>query len=287
MPDLRGRYIVETDWLAEHLNAPDLVVLDGSLTSPGKPGDPKKNYMEGHIPGALFFDIDDIKDETNPLPHMLSSAPKFASKVKKMGIGDGMRVIAYDSAGLFSSARVWWMFRAMGHEDVAVLNGGLPKWLSEGRTITDEPPRHRSERHFTPRFNGALVRDMEDVQLALAKGTEQVVDARAAERFRGEIAEPRKGLRSGHMPGARNVPFATLLRDDGTLRDTDELRAIFDEAGVDVTKPITTSCGSGVTAGVLSLALALIGNPDAAVFDGSWTEWGDEASSGDVVTGAA
>lgn len=287
MPDLRGRYVVETEWLAEHLNAPDLVVLDGSLHLPTKQRDPKAEYAAEHIPGALFFDIDDVKDETNPLPHMLPSPAVFASKVKKMGIGDGMRVIAYDNEGLYSAARVWWMFRAMGHEDVAVLNGGLPKWKAEGHPVTDEPPPHRSERHFTPRFNAGLVRDINDVKAALTAGSEQVVDARAAARFRGEVTEPRAGLRSGHMPGARNVPYTTLLNDDGTLKTTEELRTIFEQAGVDLARPITTSCGSGVTAGVLALGLALIGHPDAAVYDGSWTEWGHENSGGDVVTGPA
>jgi len=287
MPDLRGRYVVDTNWLAEHLTAPDLVVVDGSLHLPTKQRDPKAEYAARHIPGALFFDIDDIKDETNPLPHMLPSPAKFASKVKKMGIGDGMRVIAYDNEGLYSAARVWWMFRAMGHEDVAVLDGGLPKWIAEGRPVTDEAPAHRTERHFTPRFNAALVRDKADVQQALKTMSEQVVDARAAGRFRGEAPEPRAGLRAGHMPGARNVPFISLQNENGTLKPADELRRVFDTAGVNIHKPITTSCGSGVTAGVLSLALALIGNPDAAVYDGSWTEWGDENAGTEVVKGDA
>jgi thiosulfate/3-mercaptopyruvate sulfurtransferase len=287
MPDLRGRYIVETDWLAEHLDAPDLVVVDGSLHLPTKQRDPRSEYAEAHIPDALFFDIDDIKDHSNPLPHMLPPPAFFAAKVKRMGIGDGMRIVAYDNEGLYSAARVWWMFRVMGHEDVAVLNGGLKKWKAEGRPLSSEPARHRSERHFTPRFNAALVRDMADVTSALASRAEQVVDARSAERFVGAAKEPRQGLRSGHMPGARNVPFASLINDDGTVKPADELRAIFAAAGVDMTRPIVTSCGSGVTAGVLALALALIGHPDAAVYDGSWTEWGDEASGGTVVTGAA
>jgi thiosulfate/3-mercaptopyruvate sulfurtransferase len=202
-----------------------------------------------------------------------------------MGVGDGMRVVAYDSSGLYSAARVWWMFRTMGYEDVAVLNGGLKKWKAENRPVTDEPPRARSERHFTARFNAALVRDLDDVKQMVAKGTEQIVDARAAERFRGEVVEPRKGLRSGHMPGAFNIPFSTLLKEDGTLKPTLELDAAFTRAGIDYAKPITASCGSGVTAGVLALALALIGHPDTAVYDGSWTEWGHEDAGTEVVTG--
>jgi thiosulfate/3-mercaptopyruvate sulfurtransferase len=253
MPDLRGRYIVETDWLAEHLDAPDLVVVDGSLHLPTKQRDPKQEYAAEHIPGALFFDIDDIADHSNPLPHMLPSIV------------------------------VWWMLRAMGHEDVAVLNGGLPKWKADGHPVTDEPPPARSERHFTPRFNAALVRDIDDVKATIKSGSEQIVDARAAGRFRGEAPEPRKGLRSGHMPGARNVPFLSLQNADGTLKSADEMRAVFAAAGVDINKPAMTTCGSGVTAAMLSLALAILGNPDVPVYDGSWTEWGDEASGGEVV----
>ena len=285
MPDLRGRYIVETDWLSEHLNAPDLVLLDGSTHLPTTGRNARNEYTAEHIPGAQFFDINAIADTDNPLPHMLPAPAKFSSMMKKMGIGDGMRVVAYDSEGLYSAGRVWWMFRSMGYEDVAVLNGGLKKWKTENRPITDEPPRARSERHFTARFNSALVRDLEDVKSIVENNSEQIVDARAAARFRGEVIEPRKGLRSGHIPGAHSVPFATLLQEDGTLKSTDELVAAFKNAGVDLKKPITASCGSGVTAGVLALALALIGRPDAAVYDGSWTEWGHENAGTRVETG--
>lgn len=285
MPVVRGRYIVETDWLAEHLDAPDLILLDGSTHLPTSGRNAFEEYTAEHIPGATFFDINAIADKSNPLPHMLPAPIQFSSMMKKMGIGDGMRVIAYDSEGLYSAARVWWMFRAMGHEDVAVLNGGLKKWKAENRPITDEPPRSRSERHFTARFNAALVRDLDDVKAITANGSEQIVDARAAARFRGEVTEPRKGLRSGHMPGAMNIPFPTLLQEDGTLKSTDELAAAFATAGVDLHKPITASCGSGVTAGVLALALALLGHPDTAVYDGSWSEWGHEDAGTEVVKG--
>ena len=285
MPDLRGRYIVETDWLAEHLTAPDLVLLDGSTHLPTSGRNAHQEHLGEHIPGAMFFDINAVSDTANPLPHMLPSPIQFASMMKKMGIGDGMRIIAYDSEGIYSAARVWWMFRTMGHEDVAVLNGGLKKWKAESRPVTDEPPRARSERHFTARFNAALVRDIDDVKAIVANGSEQIVDARAAARFRGEVTEPRKGLRSGHMPGAANIPFASLLRDNGTLKSGTELAAAFDEAGIDLHKPITASCGSGVTAGVIALALAMLGHPDTAVYDGSWSEWGHEDAGTMVATG--
>ena len=282
MPELRGRYIVETDWLADHLESPDLVLLDGSTHLPTANRDAHEEYHAEHIPGALFFDINDVADKSNPLPHMLPSTVQFASQMKKMGIGDGMRVVAYDSVGLYSAARVWWMFRTMGHEDVVVLNGGLPKWKAEGREVTAQPTPQKSERHFTPRFNAGLVRDIDDIQSIVRNGGEQIIDARAAGRFKAEAPEPRKGLRSGHMPGALNLPFPTLLNEDGTLKSADELRAAFNAAGVDPRQPAVTTCGSGVTACVLSLALAVIGNSDVPVYDGSWSEWGDENSGGEV-----
>jgi thiosulfate/3-mercaptopyruvate sulfurtransferase len=236
--------------------------------------DARAEYLVEHIPGALFFDIDDIADEKSPLPHMLPSSTKFASRMKRMGIGDGMYVVACDSEGLYSAARVWWMFRAMGHEEVRVLNGGLKKWKAEGRALEDGEPRRRSERHFTARLNAELVRDVADVKRLIGSKAAQIVDARAAARFEGSVPEPRAGLRSGHIPGSRNVPFASLLEADGTLKGAPELRAIFAKAGVDAGKSVVASCGSGVTAGVIALALAVLGRPDAAVYDGSWTEWG-------------
>jgi thiosulfate/3-mercaptopyruvate sulfurtransferase len=274
MADDAEKWLVETDWLASHLDTPGLVILDGSMHLPTAKRDARAEYLVEHIPGALFFDIDDIADEKSPLPHMLPSSTKFASRMKKMGIGDGMHVVAYDSEGLYSAARVWWMFRAMGHEEVRVLNGGLKKWKAEGRALEDGEPRRRSERHFTARLNAELVRDVADVKRLIGSKAAQIVDARAAARFEGSVPEPRAGLRSGHIPGSRNVPFASLLEADGTLKGAPELRAIFAKAGVDAGKSVVASCGSGVTAGVIALALAVLGRPDAAVYDGSWTEWG-------------
>ena len=269
-----SKWIVGTQWLADRLGAPDLVILDGSMHLPTSGRNARTEYEGEHIPEALFFDIDVVADKSNPLPHMLPSTVQFASQVKKMGIGDGSQIVVYDTEGLYSAARVWWMFRTMGHDDVAVLNGGLKKWKAEGRAVTDEPPRPRQPRHFTPRFNSALVRDADDVKSLIGHTTTQIIDARAAPRFAGSVPEPRAGLRSGHIPSSRNVPFTNLLNKDGTLKDEVGLRAAFTEAGVDINRPVVASCGSGVTAGVIAFALAQLGRPDTAVYDGSWTEWG-------------
>src|SRR5262245_627934 len=286
MADDAHKWLVETDWLAGHLHAPGLVVLDGTMHLPTTNRNARAEYLAEHIPGALFFDIDDISDKSSALPHMLPSAELFASRMKKMGIGDGMQVVAYDSEGLYSAARVWWMFRAMGHQDVRVLNGGLKRWKAEGRPLEDGEPRRRSERHFTARLNAELVRDVADVKGLIGSKATQIIDARAAARFEGKVPEPRAGLRSGHIPGSRNVPFGSLLNADGTLKPAAELRAIFTRAGVDAGKPIVASCGSGVTAGVIALALAILGRADAAVYDGSWTEWGGDPAL-PIETGAA
>ncbi len=265
--------LVSVDWLAERLAAPDIRILDASLYLPGDGRNGYDEYRKAHIPGARFFDIDDIADRHSPLPHMLPPVEKFVSRVRKMGIGDGHRVIVYDQQGLFSAARVWWMFRIFGHQDVAVLDGGLPQWLAAGNPVTDDEPDPR-ERHFTGRRNASMVRDVTQIAGAAKLRDEQIVDARSPGRFRGDEPEPRAGLRAGHIPGARNVHYASLLNPDGTMKDVDATRALFEAAGVDLKRPIVTSCGSGVTAAILTLALHRMGHARNALYDGSWVEWG-------------
>ena len=265
--------LVETDWLAAHLDAPDIVILDATMHLPGSGRDAAADYRDTHIPGALFFDVEEISDATSPLPHMLPPPEKFSSRVRRMGIGDGTRIIIYDQTNMSGAARAWWMFRVMGASDVAVLNGGLAKWQAEGHRIERWRPRPRSERHFTARLNSALVRDISDMQALLRNGAMQIVDARSARRFDGLDPEPRVVPRLGHIPGARNVPFTKLLAENGTMRPPDEIKALLAEAGIDPAKPVVASCGSGVTACVIALALATLGNEMVAVYDGSWAEW--------------
>ncbi|MBK0325896.1 3-mercaptopyruvate sulfurtransferase [Rhodobacteraceae bacterium F11138] len=265
--------LVSTDWLAAHLKDPDLRILDGSLYLPTVGRDAKAEYAAAHIPGARFFDIDDIADHRSDLPHMVPPVEKFMSRLRAMGVGDGHQVVVYDGAGLNSAARVWWLFRLMGQPNVAVLDGGLPKWQAEGRAVEDLPPVVR-DRHMTVRVQNSLVRDVTQVSQAAKLGDHEIIDARSASRFRGDEPEPRAGLRAGHIPGSRNLPFTRLLNADGTMKPVDDLRAEFLAAGVDLSKPAITTCGSGVTAAILALALERIGKTDYALYDGSWAEWG-------------
>jgi thiosulfate/3-mercaptopyruvate sulfurtransferase len=277
--------VVSAEWLRSHLTAPDVRVLDCSYFMPGSPQTGRQIYDAHHIPGARFFDIDDVADTDNSLPHMLPSPEKFSSRVRRLGLGDGHRVICYDQNGFLASARVWWMFRAMGHGDVAVLDGGFEAWRNAGGAVEDLPPHFHADRHFTVRPRRDLGRDIGQMKSTATTKTAQIVDARAAPRFRGEVEEPRPGLRRGRIPGSINVPFATVVAPDGRMNSEDELKAVFDKAGVDLSKPIVNTCGSGVTAAILALAQSLAGHDDAAVYDGSWSEWGKPESETPVETG--
>ncbi|MBL3673055.1 3-mercaptopyruvate sulfurtransferase [Paracoccus aerius] len=265
--------LVSTEWLAAHLNDPDLRILDASWHMPATGRDARAEYDTAHIPGARFFDIDAISDKRSALPHMAPPVEMFISRMRAMGVGDGHQVVVYDNSDVRSAARVWWTFRLMGKTDVAVLDGGFAKWQAEGRPVEDMAPILR-DRHITVQRQAGLVRDVTQVALASKLGDHQIVDARAPERFRGEAPEPRPGLRSGHIPGARNVPFGRLLNADGTMKAPEALRAEFKAAGVDLKQPVITSCGSGITAAVLALALERIGHRNHSLYDGSWTEWG-------------
>jgi thiosulfate/3-mercaptopyruvate sulfurtransferase len=270
--------VVSTEWLAKHLGESDLRVVDGSWHMPQLRRDARAEFLTEHIPGAVFFDIDGIADHATSLPHMLPTAEAFAEAVGALGVSSDDRVVVYDVRGVISAARVWWTFRAFGHDAVAVLDGGLRAWKAEGRpTASGEPSPTRGR--FRARRRPELVRDFAAMRANLGTRAEQVVDARSRGRFAGTEPEPRAGLRGGHIPGSLNVPYEMLYRPDGTLLPPDALRAAFVDAGVDLGKPITTTCGSGVTASVLALGLHLIGRSDVAVYDGSWTEWGGRSDT--------
>jgi thiosulfate/3-mercaptopyruvate sulfurtransferase len=275
--------MVSVAWLATNIHAPDLRVIDASTFMPGSDRNARDEYEAGHIPGAVFFDIDEICDTDSDLPHMMPSAEKFASRARRLGLGDGLRLVVYDSQGIFSSPRVWWMFRHMGHEDVMVLDGGLPAWIAAGHPLEDLQPIGR-DRHFTVHRRNDLIRDMDQVKAILASGSAQVVDARSAGRFSGQAPEPRAGLPSGHMRGAFNVAFNSVLNSDATLKDEAGLTEVMAAAGVDLNGPIVTTCGSGLTACVLALAFARLGQRNVAVYDGSWTQWASMPNS-EIVTG--
>ncbi|AUH65607.1 3-mercaptopyruvate sulfurtransferase [Paracoccus zhejiangensis] len=265
--------LVSTGWLADHLNDPDLRIIDASSHMAATGRDAKAEYNAAHIPNARFFDIDAISDKRSTLPHMAPPVELFVSRMRAMGIGDGHQVVVYDNSDLHSAARVWWTFRLMGKTDVAVLDGGLAKWQAEGREIEDMPPILR-DRHITVQRQAGLVRDVTQVAAASKLGDHEIIDARSAQRFRGEAAEPRPGLRSGHIPGSKNLPFGQLYNTDGTMKEPEAMRAAFEAAGIDLSRPAITTCGSGLTAATLSLALERIGHRNHSLYDGSWTEWG-------------
>ncbi|OWJ84547.1 3-mercaptopyruvate sulfurtransferase [Haematobacter missouriensis] len=265
--------LVSVGWVAARLDDPALKLLDASWYMPADKRDPKAEFEAVHLPDARFFDIDAVSDPASPLPHMVPPAEDFAAALAGLGIRKDDQVVVYDGAGQFSAARVWWLFRHMGFDRIAVMDGGLPKWRAEGRPVESGPARVGSG-NFQPHPATDLVRSAAEVLASVESGTPNIADARAGERFRGEVPEPRSGLRSGHIPGARNVPFKTLLNADGTMKEVEALRTIFATAGIDLDRPVITSCGSGVTAAVLSLALERIGNQGHALYDGSWTEWG-------------
>ena len=271
-PSPTSRWLVSTDWLAEHLREPNVIAVDGSYFLPTQKRDAHTEYRSGHIPGAVFFDIEAVSDHSTELPHMLPGPTQFGEVVGGLGIGDGDTVVVYDSVGLFSAARVWWTFRIFGAKAVYILDGGLPKWQAEGRPVETGDAK-RTAKKFNAEMNVGAVAMLDDVRLALTDDSVQIVDARSAERFAGKAPEPRPGLRSGHMPRSYNVPYDRLI-ENGRLTSHDRVAAAFTSAGVDLDKPIITSCGSGVTAAILTFALESLGKEPKGLYDGSWAEWG-------------
>ncbi|MEE8515100.1 MAG: 3-mercaptopyruvate sulfurtransferase [Alphaproteobacteria bacterium] len=276
---MSGAELVSTDWLAARIGGDTLRIVDASWYLAAEKRDPASEYRERHIPGAVWFALDAASDQASPLPHMLPSAEVFASLMGELGIGDGDQVVVYDGAGLFSAARLWWMLRAFGHDKVAVVDGGLPKWLAEGRPVATGAPEI-TRRDFRARLRPELVRAFDDVHANLSSHREQVLDARSPGRFKGLEPEPRPGVRPGHIPGSLNLHYASLLDpEDHTLLANAELASLFDGAGVDRAKPVICSCGSGITAAILAFALGRLGAREVSVYDGSWSEWGARADA--------
>lgn len=283
---LLANALVSTEWLAAHLADPDLVILDGSFKLPGVTPIAAEDFAQRHIPGARFFDIDAIADHETTLPHMLPSAAAFEHHAAELGISNDSLVVVYDTPGLMSAGRVWWTLRTFGHDKVAILDGGLKKWLAEGRPVTAEIAVPVNAR-FRATFDPAAVRSKAEVLANLQSRTEQVIDARSAGRFTAEEKEARPGLRSGHIPGSLNLPFNALTDPaTGALLGVAEIRKAFETAGLDFSKPVIASCGSGVTAAALAFGLHLAGKDDVAIYDGAWTEWGQPGDTPvDIGTG--
>lgn len=277
--------LVTPEWLHDRLDAPDIVVLDASWYLPAAGRDPGVEFRAAHVPGALRFDLDAMSDTESGLPHMLPRPDAFAARMRALGVGDGMQIVVYDGQGLFSAPRVWWMLRTFGVRDALVLDGGLPAWIAAGFPTEDGAARPRERRHFSARLDHGAVADADDVARALDTGAAQVVDARSATRFRGEEPEPRPGVRPGHMPGALNLHYAAL-QSGGRMKSPEALRQVFAQSGVDPERPVVTTCGSGVTAAIVALALETMGRPARGLYDGSWSEWGADTAR-PVATGTA
>jgi len=271
--------LVTTDWLAGELGKPDLLLFDATKYLPNEPKDGLTEFRAAHIPGARFFDIDEVADPDTDLPHMVPTPGRFAKLLAALGVSNASRVVFYDQKGLASAARGWWLMGLFGHDAAAVLDGGLPKWLREGRATETGDPAAPPTTTFRPDLRAARLRGVGDVLGNVTSRAELVLDARAAGRFTGAVPEPRAGMRSGHIPGSASLPYTELLNADGTFLPPEALRARFAAAGVDGARPLVTSCGSGVTACILTLGLRLAGLPEGAVYDGSWTEWGGRADT--------